>query len=324
MISFSDCSKLVNKALQKLNLPEEPKNLYEPVSYILDLGGKRLRPSLALLSANLFTDNVEKAMPAALAVEIFHNFTLIHDDIMDNADVRRSKATVHKVWNDNTAILSGDAAMILAYDQLKNLPKDQFVQAFRIFNQTAIEVCEGQQYDMDFESRMDVTLDEYLGMIRLKTSVLIAASMQLGAIAAGASEADQFALYELGENLGMAFQLQDDYLDVYSDTEQFGKATGGDIVNNKKTYLLIKALNSGEPTLVPELNKWIGKTDFNPQDKVQAVKTIYDQLGAGEDAQLAAITFINNSIEILNQLDIDEKKKKPLEEIIFKMMYRKK
>ena len=243
---------------------------------------------------------------------------------MDKADVRRGKATVHKLWDDNTAILSGDAAMIIAYDQLKNLSDNKFIKAFKIFNQTAIEVCEGQQYDMDFEKRMDVSLDEYLEMIRLKTAVLIAASMQLGALAAGAGETEQFALYELGQNLGMAFQLQDDYLDVYSDAEKFGKATGGDIINNKKTYLLIKALNSGEGSLVPELLKWIEKKDFDPTEKVIAVKSIFDKLGAGDDAQLAAITYINNSIEILNQIDVAPERKKALEEIIFKMMYREK
>jgi geranylgeranyl diphosphate synthase, type II len=324
MLSFSDCTKLVDDAIAKLNFPDEPKGLYEPINYILDLGGKRLRPSLAILSAALFTKEVDKAIPAAMALEIFHNFTLLHDDIMDKADVRRGKATAHKIWNENTSILSGDAAMILAYDQLKKLPDNQFLKAFMVFNQTAIEVCEGQQYDMDFETRADVSLDEYLEMIRLKTSVLIAASMQIGAIVAEASETDQHALYELGENLGMAFQLQDDYLDVYSDTEKFGKACGGDIINNKKTYLLIKALNSGDRTLVNELQNWIDKKEFNPEEKIAAVKSIFDKLGVADDVQLAAITYINNSIEILNQINATPELKKPLEEIIFKMMYRDK
>lgn len=324
MKPFSECTEIINEALNKLDLNIEPTGLYEPVKYIMDLGGKRLRPSLALMSASLFTDEVEGVIPAALSLEIFHNFTLLHDDIMDKADVRRGKKTVHKVWDENTAILSGDAAMILAYNQLAQLPANQFVEAFKVFNRTAIEVCEGQQYDMDFETRDDVTLDEYLGMIRLKTAVLIAASMQIGGLAAGANEIEQFALYELGENLGMAFQLQDDYLDVYSDAEKFGKATGGDIINNKKTYLLIKALNSGEEKLVPELIDWIEKKDFDPDEKIKAVKAIYDKIGAGDDAQLAAITYINNSIEILNQLDVAPERRKPLEELIFKMMYRDK
>lgn len=324
MKSFSDYTQIIDQALTKLDLNIEPNGLYEPVRYILDLGGKRLRPSLALMSANLFTENVDHVIPAALSLEIFHNFTLLHDDIMDKADVRRGKETVHKVWNENTAILSGDAAMILAYHKLSELPEKQFVEAFKVFNRTAIEVCEGQQYDMDFETQDDVSLDEYLGMIHLKTAVLIAASMQIGGIAAGANEVEQFALYEIGENLGMAFQLQDDYLDVYSNAEKFGKATGGDIVNNKKTYLLIKALNSGEEKLVPELQNWINKKDFDPVEKIEAVKAIYDKLGAGDDAQLAAITYINNAIEILNQLDVAPDRRKPLEEIIFKMMYREK
>ena len=323
MLSFSDCSRLFTENLQRLILPIEPGNLYEPVRYILDLGGKRLRPSLALLSAQLFTDTIDKAMPAAMAVEVFHNFTLIHDDIMDKADLRRGKETVHKAWDDNTAILSGDAAMIIAYNQLNQLQSEIFSDAFKVFNTTAIEVCEGQQYDMDFEDRTDVSLNEYLGMIRLKTSVLLAASMQLGGMAAGASIDEQYLLYELGENLGMAFQLQDDYLDVFSDAEKFGKATGGDIINNKKTYLLIKALSHNDPA-ANELLSWIDKKEFEPDQKVAAVKEIYKKLGVGEDAQLAAISYINNSIELLNQLEVPVDRKKPLEEIIFKLMYREK
>ncbi len=322
MLSFADCSTLFGQRITALNLPGEPNSLYQPIRYILDLGGKRLRPSLALLSAQLFNSEVDKAMPAALALEVFHNFTLMHDDIMDKAELRRGKATVHKVWNENTAILSGDAAMILAYQFLHQLDSKIFSDAFSLFNQTALEVCEGQQYDMDFENRLDVSLDEYLGMIRLKTAVLIAASLQLGGMAAGAGTADQLALYELGENLGMAFQLQDDYLDAFSDSSTFGKATGGDIVNNKKTYMLIKALQSGDKALSTELRQWIAKTDFVAEEKIKAVKEIFIRLGVANDAQLAAITFINNSIEILNGIEVPAERKKPLEDIIFQMMYR--
>lgn len=322
MLSFTDCSALFGQKISGLNLPDEPGSLYEPVRYILDLGGKRLRPSLALLSAQLFTKEVDKAMPAALALEVFHNFTLMHDDIMDKADLRRGKATVHKLWNENTAILSGDAAMILSYQFLQQLDASVFPNAFVLFNQTALEVCEGQQYDMDFESCMDVSLDEYLGMIRLKTAVLIAASLQLGGMAAGAGASEQAALYELGENLGMAFQLQDDYLDAFSDASTFGKATGGDIVNNKKTYMLIKALQSGDKALSAQLREWIAKTDFVAEEKIKAVKEIFIRLGVADDAQLAAITFINNSIEILNGIEVPADRKKPIEDIIFQMMYR--
>ncbi len=324
MLSFNDCSEKFNAHLKKLNLPHYPNGLYDPVRYILELGGKRLRPSICMLSAQLFSENNTDIMAAATAIEIFHNFTLIHDDIMDNAEVRRGKTTVHKKWNNNTAILSGDAAMIIAYDQLNYIPEQYRIPAFKIFNQTAIEVCEGQQFDMDFEERDDVTLDEYMEMIRLKTAVLIAASMQLGALLSGASEADQQAIYEVGENLGLAFQLQDDYLDVFSNSEKFGKATGGDILNNKKTYLLIKALNGDDQALVSELKKWIEKNDFDPEEKITAVKNIYNHLGVSDDAQLAAIGCINNAIEILNQIEIPTDRKKPLEEIIFQMMYREK
>ncbi len=324
MLSFNDCSEKFNAHIETLNLPFRPNGLYAPVRYILELGGKRLRPSICMLSAQLFSEEDTDIMAAATAIEVFHNFTLIHDDIMDNADVRRGKTTVHKKWNNNTAILSGDAAMIIAYDQLNYIPERYRIPAFKIFNQTAIEVCEGQQFDMDFEETDDVSLEEYMEMIRLKTAVLLAASMQLGALLSGASEADQQAIYEVGENLGLAFQLQDDYLDVFSNTEKFGKATGGDILNNKKTYLLIKALNGDDPSLVAELKNWLSKTDYNPDEKIAAVKEIYDKLGVTEDVQLAAIGCINNAIEILNQIETPSERKKPLEELIFQMMYREK
>lgn len=324
MQSLSDYTELIEKELKAIEYHQHPEKLYEPVKYILDLGGKRLRPALTLMTAALFTDNYRSALPAALALEIFHNFTLLHDDIMDKADVRRGKPTVHKVWDDNTAILSGDAAMILSYEQLSKLPPEIFHKVFKVFNRTALEVCEGQQYDMDFETMEDVTIPEYLEMIRLKTSVLIAASMQIGAIIGGASEMEQDAMYEIGENLGLAFQLQDDYLDCYSDAEKFGKATGGDIANNKKTYLLISALNSGNHKLVSELHKWIEKSDFNKEEKISSVKQIYDELGVGSDTQLASINFINSAVEILNQIEAPTETKKPLEDIIFKLMYREK
>ncbi len=324
MRELSEYSELIEKELNAIKYREHPAKLYEPIKYILNLGGKRLRPALTLMTASLFTDDFQQAMPAALAIEIFHNFTLLHDDIMDKAEVRRGKPTVHKIWDDNTAILSGDAAIILSYEELGKLPPEKFQRVFKVFNQTALEVCEGQQYDMDFETMDDVTIPEYLEMIRLKTSVLIAASMQIGAIVGGASKMEQEAMYEIGENLGLAFQLQDDYLDCYSNAEKFGKATGGDIANNKKTYLLISALNSGNHKLVNELHNWIEKIDYNKEEKINAVKEIYDELGVGSDTQLASINFINSSIEILNQIDASVEKKKPLEDIIFKLMYREK
>lgn len=324
MLELSDYTQLIEDQLQQIQLPEEPGKLYDPIQYILQLGGKRIRPALTLMSANLFGDKTVEAMPAALALEVFHNFTLLHDDVMDKAQIRRGKPTVHTKWNDNIAILSGDAALIIAYRFLERLSDPVFKKTFQIFNQTAIEVCEGQQFDMDFEKRIDVTVPEYLEMIRLKTSVLIASSMKIGGICAEATAQDQNLLYEIGENLGLAFQLQDDYLDVFSDTEKFGKETGGDIINNKKTYLLINALNSNDNKLVGELKDWINKPEYDPDKKIAAVKDIYNQLGTGEETQLQAISFINNAVELLNQLDVSPERKKPIENIIFKLMYREK
>ncbi len=324
MLELADYTQLIEENLKQINFPKEPKDLYGPVRYILNLGGKRLRPALTLMSANLFGDYTQLAMPAALALEIFHNFTLLHDDLMDKALVRRGKPTVHKSWDDNIAILSGDAALILAYQYLGRLPEKIFSQAFHVFNQTAMEVCEGQQFDMDFESRMDVSVPEYLEMIRLKTSVLIASSMKIGALCGGATKEEQNQIYEIGENLGLAFQLQDDYLDVFADETKFGKEPGGDIINNKKTYLLINALNSGNKELVGSLKSWINARDFDPNEKIAAVKEIYEKLDTGNETQLQAISFINNAIEALNLLEVSPERKKPIENIIFKLMYREK
>jgi geranylgeranyl diphosphate synthase, type II len=324
MLKLSDYSCLVEKELKDLTFPDAPKELYEPIKYILHLGGKRLRPALTLISASLFTDEYLDAMPAAIAIEIFHNFTLMHDDIMDKAGVRRGKATVHTIWNENVAILSGDATLIMAYQYLSKLTGDHFQQSIKIFNKVAMDVCEGQQMDMNFEALYKVTIAEYLEMIRLKTSVLLAGAMQIGAIVAGTDKNMQKKLFSIGENLGMAFQLQDDYLDVYGDSSKFGKAKGGDIVNNKKTYLLISALNSENKVLINELNLWITKSGFTSVEKINAVKAIYDELGIGNDTQLQAINYINSAIEILESLEIDPERKKPLEEIIFQLMYREK
>lgn len=324
MLGLSDYTHLIEEQLNKIHVPEEPRDLYEPIRYILQLGGKRIRPALTLMTANLYGQKTDKSMPAALALEVFHNFTLLHDDLMDKALIRRGKPTVHESWNNNIAILSGDAALILAYQFLEQLSDSVFRKTFNVFNQTAIEVCEGQQFDMDFEKRLDVSVAEYLEMIRLKTSVLIAASMKIGAICAEASLHDQNLLYEIGENLGLAFQLQDDYLDVFSNADTFGKENGGDILNNKKTYLLINALNSDNTKLVKELKLWLEKTEYNPEEKIAAVKDIYKQLGTGEETQLQAISFINNAVELLNQLEVPSENKKPLENIIFKLMYREK
>lgn len=313
----------IEEEIKKISFEREPRELYEPIKYILDLGGKRIRPALVLMAASLFSENPEKATPAALAIEVFHNFTLMHDDIMDKADVRRGKATVHKIWNDNSAILSGDAAMILSYQLLSQLPPEIFTKVFPVFNETALEVCEGQQLDMDFEERVDVILPEYLEMIRLKTSVLIAASLKIGAIIGGACPEDQEAMYEIGQNIGLSFQVQDDYLDCFSDAEKFGKATGGDILNNKKTYLLISALNRGDEAAIKEITNYFDYTG-NPEEKINAIKTIYRNLGVDRDTQLASINFMNIAVETLNYINVAAEKKKPLEDLMFKLTYREK
>lgn len=324
MLTLSDFTSLIEKEIKSLQLPDNPKDLYDPIKYIMHLGGKRLRPALTLISASLFTDEYLDAMPASMAIEIFHNFTLMHDDIMDKAHVRRGKATVHTIWNENAAILSGDATLILAYQHLARLPENQFYQVIKVFNKTALEVCEGQQFDMNFEGKYKVTIDEYLEMIRLKTAVLLAGSMQIGAIIGGAGKSEQKDIYAIGENLGMAFQLQDDYLDVYSDSEKFGKAKGGDIANNKKTYLLIKALNSDNKALINELNLWITKSGFTSGEKINAVKSIYDELELGEEIQRVAVSYINNAVKIIDKIEVDPERKRPLEDIISKLMYREK
>ena len=230
------------KYLESKNWIQEPKNLYEPIDYILQLGGKRIRPVLTLMATDIFSNDYKKAMPAALAVEVFHNFTLVHDDIMDDAPLRRGKATVHEKWDINTGILSGDAMLILAYQYFENYEPIVFQKLAKLFSKTALEVCDGQQLDVDFETRNDVTIDEYINMIRLKTSVLVAAALKMGAIVAESSEEDSNLIYDFGLNLGLAFQLQDDYLDTFGDPETFGKQVGGDIMENKKTYLYLKAL----------------------------------------------------------------------------------
>jgi len=286
-----------------------PFNLYQPIEYTLDMGGKRLRPVMVLLANELFGGKAGDAINTALAVEIFHNFTLLHDDIMDKADMRRNKPSVHKKYNENIAILSGDAMSIMAYRYLlrDKLPKQS--EIMRLFTETAIEVCEGQQYDMDFESRLDVTVDEYLKMIRLKTAVLLACSFKMGALAANASEEDADLIYQFGINLGLAFQLQDDLLDVYADQDKFGKRIGGDIVANKKTYLLINALNRATGEQQTELQEWLLKETFDQQEKIAAVKKIYETTGIKELTEDAIREYYQKAIESIKKIQVAESKK---------------
>jgi len=290
----------------QFSAPKEPKNLYAPIHYILDLGGKRLRPVLTLMSCELFGTPFEKAQNAALAVELFHNFSLIHDDIMDNAPLRRGKETVHEKWDTNTGILSGDALLILAYQLFENYEPETFQKLAKLFSKTAIEVCEGQQYDMDFEERDNVSVDEYLHMINFKTAVLVGAAMEMGAIVAQASEKSQNAIYEFGRNLGLAFQLQDDYLDVFGNPETFGKQVGGDIISNKKTYLYLKTLHDLPEPDSRELEHLYSIQPENPAEKIEAVKRLFESSGAKEKTKNKIKNYTDVAINLLNELHISE------------------
>ena len=284
MYSYKTLQELVNKKIAQEELVKEPKQLYEPIKYILSLGGKRIRPVFVLMACNLFTDNVEKAINAALALEIFHNFTLLHDDIMDNSSLRRKKPTVHAKWNSNVAILSGDAMSIIAYEYITRERKNNFFEIIDVFNKTALQVCDGQQYDMDFETEKLVSKSDYLKMIELKTAVLIAASLKIGALIGGASHEDAELLYSFGINIGLAFQIQDDFLDVYGDTKIFGKQTGNDIRTNKKTYLLIKAFELAKDDDYEELYQKFFINNKPTEEKVNIVVNIYNKLGIKEIA----------------------------------------
>ncbi|MCR9226104.1 MAG: polyprenyl synthetase family protein [Flavobacteriaceae bacterium] len=287
----------------------EPKNLYEPVKYILALGGKRMRPILTLMTAEAFGGKAEDAMDAALAVEMFHNFSLVHDDIMDDAPLRRGNTTVHQKWDVNTGILSGDAMLILSYQFFENYPVKSYFELTKLFSKTALEVCEGQQYDVDFETREDVTIPEYLKMIEYKTSVLVAAAMKMGAIVANAPQKDAEAIYEFGRNLGIAFQLQDDYLDAFGDPKTFGKQVGGDIMENKKTYLYLKSLEKASKDDKDGLLHLYSIKPDDPADKVAAVKTIFKESGAVEETKNAIKSFTQKALDALAKTGLPEKNK---------------
>ncbi|GET30583.1 polyprenyl synthetase family protein [Prolixibacter sp. SD074] len=299
-----------------------PGGLYKPVSYTLDMGGKRLRPLLVLLSTNLFSEKVEEALPAAIAIEVFHNFTLLHDDLMDNASVRRGKPTVHLKFNPNAAILSGDAMMILANEYLANSPAEKLPGLLKLFSRTALEVCEGQQYDMDFESRMDVTVDEYIEMIRMKTAVLIAGALKLGAIIGNAPENQANLLYDFGINIGLAFQLQDDWLDVYGDQNIFGKKIGGDILSNKKTFLLLKAQEKLQGERKTQLRSWITRETFLPEEKIEAVTLLYNNASVSEEAQQLMHYYHEEALKCLAKLEVEDANKKNLIELADQVMSR--
>ncbi|MFZ4102606.1 MAG: polyprenyl synthetase family protein [Sphingobacterium thalpophilum] len=312
MHSIEQLQFIINKAIADTKYTSEPAELYEPISYLMQLGGKRMRPVLVLISTELFGGNVLKALDAAIGIELFHNFTLMHDDIMDKAPLRRGNPTVHVKWNESAAILSGDVMFVEAYKLMIKVEDSILRKVLDIFSDTASGVCQGQQADMNFEKRDDVGLEEYIEMIRLKTAVLLAGSMQIGAIIGGAEQEQADLLYEFGENLGLAFQLQDDILDVYGDPEKFGKQVGGDILADKKTFLLIKAreLALGETAL--ELDRWLNNSDVLPENKVNAITSIYNSIGVRKLAEAEMENYVLKALNALDKIAVDNTRKELL------------
>lgn len=322
MYSTKELTDKINQAIDSIPLDIEPKGLYMPISYVLSMGGKRIRPLLMLLTYNMYKEDIETAMAAAIAVETYHNFTLLHDDLMDNADKRRGKATVHKVWDDNTAILSGDAMLILSYQLLSQSKENTLPFILPVFSKLAMEICEGQQYDMEFEDRTNVEAKEYLEMIKLKTSVLLAGSMKIGAVLAGATTEEQELLYEVGLYTGLAFQLKDDLLDVYGNIELFGKNIGGDILCNKKTYLLIKALEKANTKQKETLLYWIGLDQFNPKEKIEAVTNLYNELSIKEIVEEKINDLHQQALAKLEKVNLAIDKKQVLQQTINQLIHR--
>ena len=313
----------VNDFLDNLKYDRKPSGLYDPVKYVLSMGGKRIRPVLMLLSYGLFKDDVESVLMPACALETYHNYTLLHDDLMDNADMRRGNETVHRKWDANTAILSGDSMLVLAYERMAKCNPVYLSDVLHTFTETALEIGEGQQYDMEFETRNDVTEDEYIEMIRLKTSGLLACAQKIGAILAGASKQDQDNLYKFGEQIGLAFQLQDDYLDVYGDPKVFGKKVGGDIICNKKTYMLINAYNRADAEQRRELQHWMEAETFNSDEKVAAVTAIYNKVGVDKLAIEKIAYYFEESKKYLDAVQVSDERKAELRLYAQKMMHRK-
>jgi geranylgeranyl diphosphate synthase type II len=295
--------------LNTFTVKRQPETLYNPINYILKLGGKRLRPVLTLMTAEIFNCDYKKALDAALSIEVFHNFSLVHDDIMDDAPLRRGEETVHEKWDLNTGILSGDAMLIMAYQLFENYDAVTFQALAKLFSKTALEVCEGQQFDVDFETRDDVTIPEYLKMIEFKTAVLVGAAMKMGAIVAEASVEDQDIIYEFGTNLGIAFQLQDDYLDVFGDPKTFGKQVGGDIIENKKTYLYLKAVEFSEPNKKTELQHLYSLNTTDHSEKINTAKQIFISSGSADATKKAIEKYTKKAFLVLEKLNISENNK---------------
>ena len=322
MLPINEYQEQFSLYLENQNFDKEPKNLYQPIDYIVQLGGKRLRPILTLMTADIFDVDYKLALPAAMAVEVFHNFSLVHDDIMDDAPLRRGNVTVHEKWNINTGILSGDAMLILAYQYFENYQPKTFRKLAKLFSKTALEVCEGQQYDVDFETRTDVTIPEYLKMIEYKTAVLVAAAMKMGAIIAQTSKENTNLIYDFGLNLGLAFQLQDDYLDAFGDPKTFGKQVGGDIIENKKTYLYLKALEFSKTDEKELLTQLFSVELEDNKAKIEAVKQIFNSTGATEATQKAIQEFTLKAFETLEKMNISEDKKTILKDFGQNLMNR--
>ena len=322
MYTSEEILKKVNEALERLPYDRHPHSLYEPISYVLSLGGKRIRPVLTLLGYNLFKEAPESIMMQALGLETYHNYTLLHDDLMDNADLRRGHETVHKRWDANKAILSGDSMLVLAYQRMAQCDSRHLPAVLNLFTETALEIGEGQEYDMTFETRNDVTEDEYIEMIRLKTSVLLACALKMGAILADASDEDAQKLYKCGEQMGLAFQLQDDLLDVYGDSKVFGKAIGGDITSNKKTYMLINAVNRANEAQRSELMEWIEAKEFDRQEKIAAVTRLYDEIGIKALCEEKINFYFEQARKYLEEVNVADERKAELRRYMNQMMKR--
>lgn len=322
MFTASELLKKINTHITDLKFDRTPQGLYDPVIYVLSMGGKRIRPVLMLMAYNLFQEDVTRILGPATGIEVYHNYTLLHDDLMDRADRRRGKETVHKVWNDNTAILSGDAMLVLAYQFMAQCPVAHLKEVMDLFSLTALEICEGQQMDMDFEQRKDVKEEEYLEMIRLKTSVLLAVSLKIGALLGGASSEDAGRLYDFGMNLGVAFQLKDDLLDVYGDAAVFGKNIGGDILCNKKTYMLIKAFEHANDEQLRQLSAWVDADTFDPAEKIAAVTDLYNQIGIKELCEKKMTDFSERAMENIIAVNVADEKKIELERLMNNLMHR--
>ncbi len=322
MYSIQQLQNIIIQTIRSKKYPQEPSELYEPMQYMMNLGGKRLRPALLLMGCDAFGGDIYQAINPAIAIEVFHNFTLMHDDIMDNAPLRRGKTTVHEKWNSSVGILSGDAMLVEGYKLMMQVGEKILRPVLEIFNDTAIAVCEGQQLDMNFEQLKEVQIAAYINMIRLKTAVVLGGALKIGALIAGANQTDAELIYAFGEDLGIAFQLQDDILDVYGDPEKFGKQVGGDIISNKKTYLLIKALETANTTQLQELNYWLQVTNFDAVKKVSAIRNLYDQLEIREKAEQEMNWYAQRALQSLKDLPLQETQKAQLFEFADMLLVR--